>query len=53
MSAQPKVPNAGDGTVDPDNFHAEGTPESPVDAPVPAKPGAVKPDNFHAEGTKP
>ncbi|WP_327290680.1 hypothetical protein [Streptomyces sp. NBC_01198] len=52
MSAQqPKVPNAGDGTVDPDNFHAEGTPESPVDAPA-TKPGTVQPDNFHAEGTK-
>ncbi|WP_333769563.1 hypothetical protein [Streptomyces sp. IBSBF 2435] len=53
MSAeQPKVPNTGDGSVEPDNFHAEGTPETVPGAPLTAKPGTVKPDNFHAEGTK-
>lgn len=53
MSAdKPKVPTAGDGTVEPDNLHAESTPETGVDAPLAPKPGTVKPNNLHAEGTK-
>ena len=53
MSAsQPKVPTTGDGTVDPDNFHTEGTSDTAPDAPLTTKPGTVTPDNFHTEGTK-
>ncbi|MFG1809041.1 hypothetical protein [Streptomyces sp. NPDC049040] len=53
MSAdQPKVPT-GDGTVEPDNFHTEGTPEPVATTPLTTKPGTVTPDNFHTEGTKP
>ncbi|HEY5836497.1 hypothetical protein [Streptomyces sp.] len=49
-TAVPKPPN-GDGSVDPDNFHADGTTEAPE--PLTAEgTGTVKPDNFHADGTK-
>lgn len=53
MSAdQPQVPTTGDGSVDPDNFHAEGTTGKPAVKPDNFHAETVKPDNFHAEGTK-
>ena len=43
----PKAPKTDDGTVTPDNFYADSTPEVPVE-----KAPTVKPDNFYADGTK-
>ncbi|MEV6007527.1 hypothetical protein AB0M29_12030 [Streptomyces sp. NPDC051976] len=47
---KPKAPKIDDGTVDPDNFHSDGTPEAPIEGLL-GTPGIVKPDNFHSDGT--
>jgi len=46
------------GTVDPDNWHIDGTKQAAPDglltgnpAVTPAKPGDVQPDNWHIDGT--
>lgn len=46
---KPKAPKIDDGTVDPDNFHTDGTTEAPIEGLLGT--GIVKPDNFHTDGT--